>query len=936
MFSSSDASGWNRGAVPTFLQVFAGLTVAASLSAQPVSIAIGPSGSGSKLSKTGNTAPTYHPTRVLVRFRNGARHEFLPGSGVSRGFPGDSELYLVEKPSGLSVAQAVRSYRANPNVLYAEPDYIVRAVALPTDPRWSEQWDMTKILCPAAWDTLTDAGDVVVAVIDSGIDYTHPDLQGNLWTDPADGTHGFTCMSGDCRPGGADDFGHGTHVAGTIGATANDGIGIAGINWNVQLLSLKFLDSNGFGSISDAVLCFDKVTALKQQGFNIRVTSNSWGGSGFSQALKDAMARAESGGIVHVCAAGNNGQNTDVFPMYPAAYENRGIVSVLASDSNDAGASFTNYGLFSVDIAAPGVGTLSTVPTGTCALCDASGYRRLSGTSMATPHVSGVLAALFHRNRDLTAEEARDVVLDPGSYDALTNARAASTSTGGRLNFAKTLANPLLFAPVRNNFPSLTVGADVFASAGSAVDLSATTSDPDGDPLRVSWGRTAGASSLWLVGSMLSSLFPDASGNSFSFSAPALAHAVTMPYDASVADGRGGGAHGRTYVTVAPGLAPGSPPLAGFAVTPTEAPAGSTISVTFSASDPDGGPVQSDLWVGTPGTANGWCCYGSGTTTVRLDNPGVFRFSTQAIDRQLNLSGRQSTVVRIGGATGEPPIGAVAQDRSTGPVPLTVNLDMSASSDVDGSIARYSFFCGEGNLTPGAQPSKASCTYDEPGTYWIHLQVWDDAGNVDTIPAYAYAISVSEGGGPDPAVPTVSITSPVSGAHVSGAVAVSASASSGSPVSNVSFFLDSGTPLGSASSPPWAISWDSSGVSPGPHAIYATARDSAGNVGTSATVPIIVDPITPPQVSITSPINGSTVARRSTVVIQASVIAGSDAVSRVDFLVDSAVVCSDATAPYGCNWAVPSKPNRSYQLRANGYDTKGRMGTSSIVTVTAR
>src|SRR5206468_5966792 len=160
------------------------------------------------------------------------------------------------------------------------------------------------------------------------------------------------------------------------------------------------LDASGSGFISDAVVAFEQVTALKQQGVNVRVTSNSWGGGGFSQALKDAMAQGEAAGILHVCAAGNSGQNADSTPMYPAAYDNRGIISVLASDQNDVGAGFTNYGLASVDIAAPGVSTLSTVPTTSCTLCDPSGYKLLSGTSMATPHVSGVLAAMFHKNPD--------------------------------------------------------------------------------------------------------------------------------------------------------------------------------------------------------------------------------------------------------------------------------------------------------------------------------------------------------------------------------------------------------------------------------------------------------------------------------------------------------------------------------------------------------
>ena len=685
----------------------------------------------------GAAGPTSHPSRVLVRFRSGARSDFLPGSPFASAFPGDGNLHLVQNPPGLSVADAVRRYQANPNVLYAEPDYMVQTTLIPTDPRWNQQWDMTKISAPAAWNTQTDSGTVVVAIIDTGIDFTHPDLQANLWTS-SDGSHGFTCVNGKCVKGGSDDFGHGTHVAGTIGAVANNGIGIAGINWRIQLMSLKFLDSNGSGSVSDAVLAFDQVTALKQQGVNVRLTNNSWGGGGFSQSLKDAMARGEAAGILHVCAAGNSNQNADSSPMYPAAYNNRGIISVLASDQVDAGASFTNYGLANVDIAAPGVSTLSTVPMGTCTLCDSSGYKLLSGTSMATPHVSGVVAALFQVNPTLTANEARDVVLDPRSYDALNDSKARTTSTGGRLNFAKAAANPLLFAPVLNNFPVVTVGPDVFASAGTTVSLTPTASDPDNDPLRVSWTRAdTGLSSHWLFGWMLNSVFPNVGGSSVSFAAPSLARTAIIEYDASVADGRGGSALGRNYVTVSAALNPVLPPSGTLTVSPTDAPAGSTLTVSFPTTEP--GHVAWDLWAGTKYVVTGACCFSGSSTTVTFTNAGVYRIGTQAIDQALNLSSRPSTVVRIGGATGEPPIASATLDKLSGPVPLKVNIDMSASVDPDGSkIPTYLFGCEVGSLTRSRKP-QGSCTFTTPGVYWIKLLVQDSSGYVDQVSAYVVA-----------------------------------------------------------------------------------------------------------------------------------------------------------------------------------------------------
>src|SRR5437762_2027131 len=161
----------------------------------------------------------------------------------------------------------------------------------------------------ASMDTHTDVTDVYVVVTDTGIDFTNPDLQGNL--DSADSR---TCMNNSCSPGGADDFGHGTHCAGTIGAVANNGVGIAGLNWQVKLISCKFLGSNGSGYTSDAVLCFQNVKALKQGGLNIRLTSNSWGGGGFIQELKNAMSDVEALGVVNVCAAGNSGRNAAASP----------------------------------------------------------------------------------------------------------------------------------------------------------------------------------------------------------------------------------------------------------------------------------------------------------------------------------------------------------------------------------------------------------------------------------------------------------------------------------------------------------------------------------------------------------------------------------------------------------------------------------------------
>ena len=205
----------------------------------------------------------------------------------------------------------------------------------------------------------------------------------------------------------------------------------------------------------------------------------------------------------------------------------------------------------------------------------------------------------------------------------------------------------------------------MIASAGSQVNLSASASDPDNDSLRMAWAKSAGSGSTWLFGAMLNTLFPNPSGSSVSFTAPSLARTAIASYDASVSDGRGGGAHGSNFVTVSPAPAPGQPPTGTLTVSPTDAPAGSTITVSFPATDPEGGSVSWDMWIGQKSGASGSCCFSGSSTTVTLNDAGVYRIGTQAIDKELNLSSRQSAVVRIGGATGAvtglattPPAGA--------------------------------------------------------------------------------------------------------------------------------------------------------------------------------------------------------------------------------------------------------------------------------------
>ena len=330
---------------------------------------------------------------------------------------------------------------------------------VPNDPSFSQLYALhntgqtggtigADIDATAAWDVTTGSQAVVVGVIDTGIDYTHPDLAANIWTNPGeiagngidddangfvDDVHGYDFANNDGDP--MDDHGHGTHVSGTIGAVGGNGTGVTGVSWNVSLMALKFLDASGSGWDSDAIRAINYATMMRTAyDVNVRVTNSSWGGGSYDAGLLDAINAGGAAGIMFVAAAGNSGQNADTSPSYPAAYNSPAIVSVAATDSTDSLAWFSNYGPTSVDVAAPGVNIISTLP--------GNRYGMLSGTSMATPHVSGVAALALAVDPSLTVAQLKGRLLD--TVDPIPGL-SGRTVSGGRLN-ASAVVNSLVEA----------------------------------------------------------------------------------------------------------------------------------------------------------------------------------------------------------------------------------------------------------------------------------------------------------------------------------------------------------------------------------------------------------------------------------------------------------------------------------------------------------
>lgn len=368
----------------------------------------------------------------------------------------------------------------HPDVLYAEPNYILHQAAVPSDPAFGQLWGLRNLIAPGAdigavpaWDVSTGSRAHIVGVVDSGLDYTHPDLAANVWIAPAAftvnvgwmpiacaaGSHGFNAIANSCDP--VDGNGHGTHVSGIIGAVGNNGRGVTGVNWTTSLMGLKFLDSTGTGTTANAINAIEfAVQAKAVLGVDVRVLSNSWGGGGFSQALLDEISKAAANGILFVAASGNSGGNNDVAPMYPASYAAPNVVSVTATDDHDALASFANYGPSSVHLGAPGVDILSTFVGG--------GYAYASGTSMAVPYVAGAAALVLSRCA-LDTPALRTTLLT--SIDPVPSLTGVTT-TGGRLNVNRAIR---LCSPSLADFsldvspPSQTIAAGQQAVYGLTV-----------------------------------------------------------------------------------------------------------------------------------------------------------------------------------------------------------------------------------------------------------------------------------------------------------------------------------------------------------------------------------------------------------------------------------------------------------------------------------
>jgi len=491
---------------------------------------------------------------------------------------------------------------------------------------------------------------------------------------------------------------------------------------------------------------------------------------------------------------------------------------------------------------------------------------------------------------------------------------------------------------VLNQFPTLAVGPDVYADPFSVVTLTATAGDPDPDDvpnLRIAMGRTAADSSRWLLGAMLGQVFSNPTQGSTSFRAPALARVATVPYQTSVADRRGGSAAAVNYVTTSASLAPGGAPIGSLTVTNTAPAVGDTITLVFPAADPEQHPILWAYSAYTLGGGTSLCCLGGVSTNLQFTAPGVFRLKAQSIDTELNVSDGGSVIVRVGGTTGEPPLAIAQLDKLSGPVPLTVNVDMSASTSAAGPLL-YGYLCDVGFAVDVASP-QGSCTITTPGPHWLEFIVMDAAQQTDI--AWAYVVATPADSVVDTTPPTLALVAPAEGASVTGTSALSASASDASGIARVEFRIDTptGKLLGTSLAPPfsgapYSVSWDTTATAGGAHKIYAVARDGAGNTASSVRNVTVIDS-TPPVVSLTSPAAGKVFATAA-LTASASDVSG---IAKVEYRLDApagALLGTSTLAPsYGVSWDTTATAPGSHAIYAVATDGAGNVGASPAVAV---
>ena len=863
----------------------------------------------------------------------------LPGEGklLRTGVDEATGELISHNPKVLNLKNIMEQYEKDGNIIDVEPNFTMDAMAIPnalyysSSRSWGQSypdlWGLKKIQADAAWDQTTGSTSIVVADIDTGVDRSHEDLAGQMWVntkeipnnsldDDANGYvddyHGWDWVNNDPDP--MDDHGHGTHVAGTIAGVGNNSKGVVGANWTSKIMALKFLSAGGSGSLAHGI------AALKYAAdMGAKISSNSWGCACNSTAMDDAVKYEHDKGMVMVAAAGNS--NADTIDFSPASADR--AIAVAASDPNDAKASFSNWGE-KIDVAAPGVDILSA-KAAINNMCTTSrgnivgtNYCRVSGTSMATPHVAGLAALLLAKNPDLTNEEVRQILRE-GSDDLGTTGKDRDFGYG-RINAGASMSlaassylRPIITTPVGRTtisgtsynvtggaagprFASYKLEAGLGRSPTSWVTLKDsttqvnsgvlaninTTSLTDGDYIfRVSATATDGKKYQFQVHDVRVNNVPDIQPPTVN---------ITSPLNGATVSG---------YVFII------------ASATDNEKVAKVYFYIDGVLKYIDYYPTYYYYW---------------NSATV---SDGSHNLVARAYDEAGNIGTSPTVAVNVSNGPSDtiPPTINITSPANGSTVSGNVNIEATATDNV--GVTKVEFLV-DGVLKSTDASSPYSYSWDSTavinGPHTLLVKAYDAAGNTGT--SGQVGINVLN----DTTPPTVKIIAPVNGATVSNSLYVIAQATDNVKATKVEFYLDGN--LVDTDDTPFSdyfwFSWNTAATADGNHTLTAKAYDRVGNTKTD-TMAAVVDN-TEPNISILSPIAGSIVSGRITLVAGAS--DNTSVVTKVEFLVDGAVKREDTTAPYDYSWDTTTVINANHSLLARAYDAAGNSSSKSIaVTV---
>lgn len=601
------------------------------------------------------------------------------------------------------------------------------ALPLPNDTYISYQWDLTNIDVFNGWTITNGYTNIIIGIVDSGIDYYNPDLTNCLYFDKVDKTYGYTSYPA-LTNGGYDDFGHGTHVAGTIAAQVNNGIGVAGIAPNVKLMSFKFLDAAGYGTDSDFATLVDKIISLRNRGVNIKVLNNSWGGEGYDPFLEYLFKTLEDNGVLSIVAAGNSSANIDDSPFSPGSLPIDSMITVDASDTQNNRAGFSNYGLTRTHISAPGTAIVSTMLTNG-PLSSTAGYGSMNGTSMACPHVVALAGLVLSVNPNLKPIEVKSIILNKLSYDPLS---IFFSSTGGKINVFKTLKNPYIHSGLTNYPPKIDVGVTNFvALGGSKFNYSFTAQDKNNDKLR--YFTFSPNNNTYLQ------------TNNVTFDVPNYSKNTVYSFNSVVFDDNGGADLVKNYLNVLVNTNFVLPKFdLDFSAKRGNMMGDYNVYITACLTNGSDPLVKwsFDVFLSLN---NGWNLYQGGDQTATNCQTAQFAllynelFMAEA--RARNQYGQTLPPKRFyfnpyptDTPTNKFPHLVINVDKDTGVAPLTVNWDLSSSYDEDGNIDAIWAQGYNGSfyywyyIPPG---SSGQNVYDTPGRYTLEFLIRDNNGGMD-------------------------------------------------------------------------------------------------------------------------------------------------------------------------------------------------------------